>query len=390
MSSSTLLPEAAASSSKKQPKTGSKKDKLQKKDKSARKSDTAGAGAGGFSLVGSNKDEELDSVFGKSVCRAPTLVCSFGWLDGADRQSSFAAPAPRISKPPAPAAPAAEQVEASSSKKRPADTTESKKAKKAKAAAVVATGTGEGSESDVSAELPAASGSNTSAVTAKPKSAPAGVAASESDLDDDDGDISKLVHETVSAPSKKKAKPVKYTPPNETPTDKARRSLFIGNLPVECANSKKGDRQLIAHLLTFAPSAKVESVRFRSIAFKTPTSGVPGDEDKDKHKRRESERASAWKAEQAKLKAGGKEAEEADSAKSFLDAKGKRKVAFIKKEVRPLFQLGYRAGYVNHSRRTVKARAALTCSSTKKRPSAMHTSSLHTRTPIAPPTLHQS
>lgn len=45
-------------------------------------------------------------------------------------------------------------------------------------------------------------------------------------------------------------------------------------------------------------------------------------------------RIAAWRAEQDKLESGDKrEQEEADKAKSFIDAKGKRKVAFIKKDV---------------------------------------------------------
>jgi nucleolar protein 12 len=49
---------------------------------------------------------------------------------------------------------------------------------------------------------------------------------------------------------------------------------------------------------------------------------------------REKRRAAAWRAEQDKLESGDKhEIEAADKAKSFIDAKGKRKVAFIKKEV---------------------------------------------------------
>jgi ribosomal protein S25 len=49
---------------------------------------------------------------------------------------------------------------------------------------------------------------------------------------------------------------------------------------------------------------------------------------------REKRRAAAWRAEQDKLESGDKhEIEAADKAKTFIDAKGKRKVAFIKKEV---------------------------------------------------------
>lgn len=61
----------------------------------------------------------------------------------------------------------------------------------------------------------------------------------------------------------------------------------------------------------------------------------PTDEDsKEKNMNREKRRAAAWRAEQDKLESGDKrEIEAADKAKSFIDAKGKRKVAFIKKDV---------------------------------------------------------
>lgn len=150
---------------------------------------------------------------------------------------------------------------------------------------------------------------------------------------DSEGDPSELVHETVK-PKKVKAKSQKYTPPNETPADRERRTIFVGNLPLECAQVQRGERQLSAHILTFAPSAKIESIRFRSIPFKTPTAGVPGeDEDGGKRKRRDINRASAWRSEREKIEQGGRAAEEADTSKTFLDVKGKRKVAFIKKDV---------------------------------------------------------
>lgn len=85
--------------------------------------------------------------------------------------------------------------------------------------------------------------------------------------------------------------------------------------------------------MSFVPSAKIESLRFRSVAFATPTAALPTeDPEKDANQRakREKERAAAWKAKQ---NTDGEDAE-LDKAKVFIDAKGKRKVAFIKKDVR--------------------------------------------------------
>lgn len=80
-------------------------------------------------------------------------------------------------------------------------------------------------------------------------------------------------------------------------------------------------------------------MRFRSVAFSKPVVALPDDEggdDAGKRARREKARAAAWRQAQDTddskgSRRGGDEV--ADRSKSFLDAKGKRKVAFIKKDV---------------------------------------------------------
>jgi nucleolar protein 12 len=72
------------------------------------------------------------------------------------------------------------------------------------------------------------------------------------------------------------------------------------------------------------------------VPLATPTEALPGeDSEKDANKRekREKERVAAWRAQRDALEAGGRAAEEADNAQTFIDSKGKRKVAFIKKDV---------------------------------------------------------
>ena len=98
---------------------------------------------------------------------------------------------------------------------------------------------------------------------------------------------------------------------------------------------QSGLSQLRAHILTFVPSAKIESARLRSVPFATPTSGgAETEEDGQKRMKREKERAKAWRDQQEVLKTGDKkEKEELDTSSTFIDSKGKRKVAFIKKEV---------------------------------------------------------
>jgi nucleolar protein 12 len=72
----------------------------------------------------------------------------------------------------------------------------------------------------------------------------------------------------------------------------------------------------------------VESVRFRSIPFKNPTSKLPEDDDKPaagptRRQQRELDRVSQWKE--------GKEPE--DQPKNYLTPSEKKRVAFIKKEL---------------------------------------------------------
>lgn len=94
---------------------------------------------------------------------------------------------------------------------------------------------------------------------------------------------------------------------------------------------------------SFVPTAKIESVRFRSVAFSKPVVALPDDDEdakgEGKRARREKARAAAWRnAQDADEGRGTRRGEDdvVDKSKSFLDAKGKRKVAFIKKDVSTL------------------------------------------------------
>lgn len=66
----------------------------------------------------------------------------------------------------------------------------------------------------------------------------------ESDLLDSDADgDNEFVHESKKSPSgekdkRKKQKKIKFVPEEESKTDRDRRTIFIGNLPVETAKSK--------------------------------------------------------------------------------------------------------------------------------------------------------
>lgn len=171
-----------------------------------------------------------------------------------------------------------------------------------------------------------------------------------------------LVHESLKSPSERRARSnkgqaSKYVPATESAADRDRRTLFVGNLSLEAAQGKSGTNALKRHLLSFAPSAKIESVRFRSVAFSAPTAG-PADsgaaagsekekaaEEESRRQAREKERVEQWKASQSGSTVGGRgnrrgDDEVVDKSKSYLDKSGKRKVAFIKKDVSGMLLMG--------------------------------------------------
>ncbi|KAI0754878.1 hypothetical protein C8Q80DRAFT_1141625 [Daedaleopsis nitida] len=148
-----------------------------------------------------------------------------------------------------------------------------------------------------------------------------------SDSSEDEGDPSTLVHESLLKGGEKKSQSrngkAKAMPSEETPGQRDVRTVFVGNVAIEVTKSRPYQKQLKRHLLSFVPSAKIESVRFRSIAFKKPTSELPtGDDDKQKQK--------------AKTKSREHDRERAASgrpAKRFMTPKEKKRVAFIKHEI---------------------------------------------------------
>ncbi|KAJ9111652.1 hypothetical protein QFC19_001009 [Naganishia cerealis] len=174
-----------------------------------------------------------------------------------------------------------------------------------------------------------------------------------------DEEENEFVHESMRTDvgengKRKKQKKTKFVPEGESKSDRDRRTIFIGNLPVETVKSKPLQRKLYAHIRSFVPDASIESIRFRSIAFATPTSHIPEDaeeadgEEANRREQREKERAAAWRAEQEQedaaglgrgaAKRGGQVPVKADEetlrsqGKVFFQPGEKRKVAFIKRE----------------------------------------------------------
>ncbi|KAF9533101.1 hypothetical protein CPB83DRAFT_758389 [Crepidotus variabilis] len=161
-----------------------------------------------------------------------------------------------------------------------------------------------------------------------------------SDADEEDQDPTTLVHESLSKSTKRRMKPKKTVAPlDETPELRDQRTIFVGNLPLDVASKKPLKKALQRHILVFAPSAKVESLRFRSIPFQIPTTKLPEDDESssEKHKLKlrptelrahEKERASLWRT---KLDNQDDENVKADE-KKYLNPAQKKKIAFINQE----------------------------------------------------------
>ncbi|KAF8443144.1 hypothetical protein L210DRAFT_3161164 [Boletus edulis BED1] len=158
---------------------------------------------------------------------------------------------------------------------------------------------------------------------------------SRSENSDEDGDDpSNLTHETLqqdkpSKPASRNLK-AKYAPPDETKERRDARTIFIGNLAPDVATNRPLQKQLHRHVLASLPAAKIESTRFRSVAFQTPTSKLPeasDDAKKNKQPRQhDRDRASSWR-----------DAHAADEPKTdekkFLTPSQKKKIAFINKGI---------------------------------------------------------
>lgn len=89
-------------------------------------------------------------------------------------------------------------------------------------------------------------------------------------------------------------------------------------------------KHLHRHILALLPTAKIESTRFRSVAFQTPTSKLPEASDevnKNKQSRQhERDRASSWRDAQTPD-------ESKTNEKKFLTPSQKKKIAFINRDI---------------------------------------------------------
>ncbi|KAJ6497409.1 hypothetical protein C8R45DRAFT_1211303 [Mycena sanguinolenta] len=170
----------------------------------------------------------------------------------------------------------------------------------------------------------------------------------ESDLNDSDAPLP--AHESLTKRVRTKpAKKAKTVPENETPVQRNARTLFVGELPMEVAQKKPLKKQLSRHIRSFIPSSskvKIESMRFRSVAFRDPTSStamsssasaptvnanstpIPAGLNHSKA------RASTWRAGSGRDEKSQAEAD-GDSKKEYLTPAQKKKVMFIQGAFHP-------------------------------------------------------
>ncbi|KAJ1036266.1 hypothetical protein NDA18_000131 [Ustilago nuda] len=142
---------------------------------------------------------------------------------------------------------------------------------------------------------------------------------------------------TTEAPAKQRKKTFKEEhEPSET---RDQRTLFIGNVPIETAQSRSLQRKLTSFIESFSPYpilTKATALRFRSVPFATPTVNLDADADEDddddasgknknkknKNKGKSNDRSQNYKEAVAAVEGG-------LGSQAPLTAQQKRKIAFI-------------------------------------------------------------
>lgn len=162
------------------------------------------------------------------------------------------------------------------------------------------------------------------------------VPAVESDSSESEDGHQGLVHETVSksgAVKIPKERRLAYVPDGETKEQREERTVFVGNLPPEVVKSKPLQKSLkrciTGPLADLGSGIKIESIRFRSVAFKAPTNpqALKESEPTEGSTRRK-ERAAAWRKTKQE-----EEGEELEQPKEYLTPAEKKRIAFIKGEL---------------------------------------------------------
>ncbi|KAG8687315.1 hypothetical protein FRC08_012048, partial [Ceratobasidium sp. 394] len=165
-----------------------------------------------------------------------------------------------------------------------------------------------------------------------PKLRPEPAKKDDSSDSESDPDAPPPTHESLLSPNEKPSRKRGFVPEDETPEQRDARTIFIGNLPASAANNsarKALHKHILSHLVSAYPNSPkptIESSRFRSIAFKTPTSKLPSDalstskSPKPPTSEHHRVRAAEWRATQNPQEG---------SHKTFQTPAQKKKTAFI-------------------------------------------------------------
>lgn len=153
-----------------------------------------------------------------------------------------------------------------------------------------------------------------------------------------DSDASPPLHETLAgAAGQARVRRKLEERAAETPLIRDQRTIFIGNLPIDIAlhsSERHLTNQLKRHVISHSPYpsiTRIEAIRFRSVAFSRPTMDYAAESGADaaaNEKRRNRSRAFADAVARKEAAEEGK-----GPANVWLNAKQKRKVAYINQEI---------------------------------------------------------
>jgi nucleolar protein 12 len=150
---------------------------------------------------------------------------------------------------------------------------------------------------------------------------------------EEDADTKPPVHESLASTSRAQERIRRKLEQREEESKETRdkRSIFVGNVPIACVQSKTLTAALKKHIVALSPYpsiTRVDALRYRSVAFSVPTADYAAQSGADaaaNEKRRS--RARAFK--DALDGADG----QAPGSKPYLNSKQKRKVAYINSDI---------------------------------------------------------
>ncbi|KAI0290901.1 hypothetical protein BC826DRAFT_1024865 [Russula brevipes] len=128
---------------------------------------------------------------------------------------------------------------------------------------------------------------------------------------DSEGDASRLTHETVAAKKDRSN--------NNTSEQRDARTIFLGNVPTDVAKHKSALKDFKRYIISHVPGAKIESMRFRSVAFQRPTPAAPAP------RVHSLERTAEWRAT--------KSSDDVPAPRPRPGPGDKKRIAFIKHEL---------------------------------------------------------